>query len=311
MYGSGTVHASRVSPDGQLLDTSLILLTSANSTQQDPLVIWDGNEFWVIWLDSGYYMRADGPEIIGSRVLIDSNGATVPAQDYQRPVDIGGGESGVVQGFWNGDRMIIWQSTLFYSLTPSGTSANISTPGYITSVDPLALACATQSSCMLLQTQEGAEGDVYMHELTLTGNAFTYTTTTQQGAPMPNGYGSGRQDQPQLVAVSSDTYLAVWRDHRDDGSPARIRAMHLSTTANSTPIDLVDDNGVVGPWVGFDGTDVIATWSIGTAAPYAQYLRRLHDPAGSVTLGPMHSLGWGGDARTITAGQGAQSIVVW
>ncbi len=101
--GQFDIYASRVSPNGEVLDPEGLPISTAPLDQIKPKILWNGTYYLVVWQD-----KRDGKnwEIYGSRVtpdgkVLDSNGF---------PISVGTGNRGTPVISWNGKTFfVVWE----------------------------------------------------------------------------------------------------------------------------------------------------------------------------------------------------------
>lgn len=106
--GAADIYGTRVGPDGTVLDTTGIAVSTASNDQQSPDIAFDGTNYLVVWHD---YRSGTNYDIYGSRVnknlaVLDSLTISTASQNQQNPaVAFDGANYFVV---WQDYRNVVW-----------------------------------------------------------------------------------------------------------------------------------------------------------------------------------------------------------
>ncbi len=80
------IYAARLDADGNVIDTTPIVVTGAPGDQYDPHVVWNGNKWLVVWTDSqpsnAYYHPIKAARVSAGGQVLDSTPLTLWAPDY-------------------------------------------------------------------------------------------------------------------------------------------------------------------------------------------------------------------------------------
>jgi hypothetical protein len=99
----GDIYATRVTPDGVVLDTAGIAISTAANEQSMPAVVSDGTGFLVLWTDyrNGQYSDIYGARVTADGVVLDTAGIPVSTAAYyqMRPAAV----------FDGNDFFVVWE----------------------------------------------------------------------------------------------------------------------------------------------------------------------------------------------------------
>ena len=102
--GTGDIYGARVDPEGRLLDPDGIIINKGARDQRSPQVVWNGQEYLVVWTDFGTSATSD---IVGARVsadgrVIDTDGFMIGAGEYA--------SAGPVLSWGDSSYLLVWQT---------------------------------------------------------------------------------------------------------------------------------------------------------------------------------------------------------
>ncbi|MCY1016116.1 hypothetical protein [Pyxidicoccus sp. MSG2] len=259
------IHATRVSPAGQVIDPAPAVISSAGFSQESPRVAFDGTNFLVVWLD---WRNGSSSDVYGARVGRDGKRigtdfpiSTGPQSEYLPTVAFGGSEFLVVwsdsrSGTGNSDLYGTRISTAGTVLEPSGRSI-ISAPG-----SQGAPALVSDGTQYLLAWEDNraqlADGgtaptQVYAARLALDGTPVSGSAR----ALLSGGY----QVTP-VVAAARDGFLVTWQDYRGPSRVLPVVRLDASGAQVSTSELPVAPAPYIAPFsVGSDGETFLLAWA--------------------------------------------------
>ena len=280
---SSGVYATRVSPQGTVLDPSGIAVSTAGSEQKYPAVAFDGTNFLAVWVDN----RDSGDDVFAARVtpqgtLLDPSGIAVSTAPYDQayPAVTFDGTDFLVA--WSDD----WRSnpnTDIYAarVTPQGavldpTGIAVSTATGEQSV-PVITFDGVNSLVCWADTRSDPSGDIYAARVTPAGVVLDPSGIVVSAAA--NGQGS------PYVAFDGTNSLVAWYDDRSsnysDVYAARVTpagaVLDPSGIAVSTAADYQYAEGVA-----FDGTNFCVVWNDNRGGSYSDIYMARVTPAGTV-----------------------------
>lgn len=215
--GTGDIYGARVDPEGRLLDPDGIIINKGARDQRSPQVVWNGQEYLVVWSDFGTSSTSD---IVGARVtadgkVIDPDGLMIAAGEYASagPMISWGDSSYLVvwqtlrpEGEYNlyGTR-VKWDTTVldFAPLTISAVKGSEMYPSVAWSGEQWLVAWTDQrcgsSNC----------SDVY-------GTRVQPSGVVMDSKGVAFGVGSGIQRRPTVFWETD--FVVVWEDLRSGNS---------------------------------------------------------------------------------------------
>jgi len=264
-YYTYNIRASRITPDGTVLDPEGIMVSDTFAVQ-NYVTVGGGNGRWLAaWFDR---RRGQG-ELWGAR--IDSNGAVLDPNAF--PISSGTWNNMMATiGFDGANWLVVWKK--YEGFPDTVAAARVSRDGVV--LDPTAIKVATTTGVMGWErmTSYGVAFDGTNYLVAWpdrrNGNWDVYGARVSTAGQVldPDGIAicrrSGEQGQPRL-AFGAGNYLAVWRDSA--GGSNDIYAARLTPAGvllDSPPIALSTARGAqTTPTVGFDGTHYIVSWMDG------------------------------------------------
>jgi hypothetical protein len=256
----GDVYASRVAPDGTVLDPHGIAIATARSSELNPAVAFDGTNYLVTWTASTF---PDG-DIYGARIspsgeVLDPGGfaiSTAPGlQDFS------------ALAFDGTNYLVVWMSGHYPAdiyaarVTPAGTVLDPDGIPVSTATGEQGLpAVAFDGENYLVAWEDGRNpnSDVY-------GARVTPTGTVLDPAGVAISSTAGAQWAPKL-SFDGTNYLVAWQDGRNgDGSTfdvygARVSPAGSVLDASGIPISTAP-NSQLTPSIAFGGTTFFVVWS--------------------------------------------------
>jgi phosphoribosylformylglycinamidine (FGAM) synthase PurS component len=272
------IYAARVTPQGVMIDSAGIAVSTAGDDQSAPSVAFDGTNFLVVWEDG----RHDTSDIYAARVtpqgeVLDPLGIAVSTAVY--------GQCHPAIAFDGANFLVTWDderrapSDIFAArVTPQGTV-----------LDPTGIAVSTAA-----QTQESPavafDGDNFLVVWEDYRSHSTYNIyaarVTSSGAVLDTGgiavsTAGGNQGSP-AVAFDGVNFLAAWNDGRNDQQIYAARVTPQGTVLDPSGIAISNVADCWSPAVAFDGTNSLVVWMVwGSDSAYDIYGARV-TPAGAV-----------------------------
>ncbi|AKT38185.1 MYXO-CTERM sorting domain-containing protein [Chondromyces crocatus] len=259
-----TLRATRLAPDGTILDTpSRLLATSANG-QTQPTLAFDGVNYLVAWTDDrAYDASRRGTDLFATRVtpqgtVLDPSGIAITTDlGFQfAPRAVFDGVNTLV-AWWSFPRSLSAHGDHVYTpqyarVSPAGQLLDpipVSLPLESYDDDHLGVASNGQGTLLAVDSPAGVQGVLVAHDGTH-GPVLTF-------AEYPDNWLGLRPD----LTSDGDGYLVVWRFDSRNGPlhGARITAQGQTLDVGGFPIT---PPGVVAHTtsLGFDGTNYLVVW---------------------------------------------------
>ncbi len=261
--GEVNIYGSRVTPQGNVLDPTGIMISNTGGGQFYPLVAFDGSNYLVVWEDGRNLLDLDiyGARVTTAGLVLDPQGIPISTLSNNQwfPSLAFDGTNYLVT--WADDRDGDWVfdiygarvSTAGTVLEPQGFA--ISTANY----DQIYPAIAFDGTNYLVAWTDDRDGDYYydLYGARVTPNAVVLEP---QGFQISNAAG----DQANVsLAFDGNNYLAVWLDFRNlqlDIYGARITTSGSILEPQGIPISTAENDQFM-PSVAFDGTNYLAVWT--------------------------------------------------
>ncbi len=311
---SSGVYATRVSPQGAVLDPSGIAVSTAGSEQKYPAVAFDGTNFLAVWVDN----RDSGYDVFAARVtpqgtVLDPTGIAVSTAS--------GTQSSPAVAFDGVNSFVTWSdrrsdpSGDIYAarVTPQGTV--LDPTGFAVSADtgsqssPTVAFDGTNSLVTWTDCRSDPAGDIYAARVTPQGTVLDPSGIVVSAA-------ANTQESP-FVAFDGASFLVAWYDTRStnyaDVYAARVTpqgtVLDPSGIAVSTAAGYQDAECVA-----FDGTNFWVTWSdYRSGTEYGDIYAARVTPQGTVldTSGIPVSSVRGDQYNSAVAFGGTNLLVTW
>lgn len=305
----GDVYATRVAPDGTVLDPHGIPVATSRASERSPAVAFDGTNYLVTWTASGY---PDG-DIYGARVgpsgaVLDPGGfpiSTAPdLQDFS------------AVAFDGANYLVAWTSGNFAGdiyaarVNPSGTVLDPDGIAVSTAANEQGLpAVAFDGQNYLVAWNDGRNGfgnsDIY-------GARVTPAGTVLDGGGVVISSAANSQWAPKL-AFDGTNYLVAWMDERAGFSTWDIYGARVApdaTVLDASGISIsTAPNTQFTPSVAFGGTTFLVVWRDQRSGD-ATYGARVS--SGGVVLDPAGILiSANGGNWTATGFDGTNYLAAW
>ena len=258
---STDIYGARISPSGQVLDTTGISISLAPRNQGHPAIACDGNNCFIVWDDYRGGISSDiyGTRVTKSGVVLDSLGIAISTEtSYQNEPAIAFDGSNYLVA-WDdsrngpGDIYGARVSTLGTVLDPDGilisTSGNWEYP-------PTVAFNGSNYLILWCDWINGLDTDLYGTRVTPAGMVLDSTAIAI--ATVAN-----RQEKP-AIAFDGNNYFVVWEDHRKKPDSADIYGARVAPSGL-----ILDPTGIAisampysknYPCVAFDGTNYLVAW---------------------------------------------------
>ena len=257
-FYSPDIYGARVTPEGIVLDTAGIPVSTASSGQRFPFVVFGETNYLVVWADrrNGEY-DIYGARISTSGTVIDTNGipiSTAPNTQFFPSVDFDGT-----------NYLVVWEDSRSGSYDIYG--ARISVNGVLidTSGIPISTARGSQKYAFVdfngsnyfvvwSDIRNGVDYDIYGCRITPAGDVLE-----PNGIPLSTA--SNGQYSP-AIAFNGTNYLTVWKDRRNeyfDIYGTRIDQSGSVLEPEGILISIAG-YGQYFPSAAFDGTNYLIVW---------------------------------------------------
>lgn len=240
------IYGTRVSTEGEVLDSNNIAVSTALKGQDTPSVFSDGSNFFLAWTDN----RNDNADIYGTLV---SGTGTVLFPDGIQINSESGSQHGPAISFNGTDYMVIWKNNLdIYS-------TRVSTTGEVTS----STASAVALSVSIENPAIAFDGDNFLVVCQDDNGYIQGNFVTNKGSPFDNkdikiSISANSQIDP-AIAFDGVNYFVVWSDYRS-GSGA-IYGSRVSKTGEILDISGIEISSCGShPAIVFDGKDYIVLY---------------------------------------------------
>ncbi|MEO0071632.1 MAG: hypothetical protein ABIK39_06070, partial [candidate division WOR-3 bacterium] len=254
------IYGARVTPNGVVLDTAGIAISTAVNQQEFPVVAFDGTNYLVAWQDnrSGNNLDIYGTRVTQEGIVLDTTGIPIStAVDKQEFPAV---------SFDGTNYLIVWQDSRsggrydIYGARVTQDGIVIDSVGFTVSSDsgrqgsPAVAFDGTNYLVVWQDDRSGQAFDIYGARVTPNGSVLD-----PQGFAISTA--SGHQEYPAL-AFGGNCYFVLWEDGRS--GPSDIYG------ARVTPDKVVlDPNGIFitsgvtqqeFPAASFDGTNYLVVW---------------------------------------------------
>jgi hypothetical protein len=260
-HGEPIIYGARMDPQGVVLDTGGIPITSMSTFQQFPSVASDGYDYFVVWKDD----RPDtvwwfnGPYVYGSRVshsgiLIDTSAIEI--------ADVFGIHSQPLVAFDGTNYLVVWRDDWG---VPGIYGARVSTSGSVLDASPFSISSGSSPALAF----DGTNYLVVWDKLITSPENYNIfcTRVTQDGVVLDTAgivvcVDTSSQRHP-AVSFDGTNCLIVWEDERNSPFPdiygARVSPSGLVLDTLGIPVSTADSSQRY-PSVVFEGTDYLVVW---------------------------------------------------
>ncbi|MFZ1946632.1 MAG: FlgD immunoglobulin-like domain containing protein [bacterium] len=262
--GGYDIYGARTSPDGQVLDSSSMPISTVAADQEYPAVAFGRENFLVVWQDSrvesyGYPHAIYGTRVTRDGVVLDPSGIMISvAADYQAFPAV---------AFDGTNYLVVWQREILGPYTDL-FGARVASDGTVIDTAAVAISTAPYGQAHAALTFNGAQylvvwedmrgghrNDVYGARVDVDGHVVD-----PDGIPISTAV--WHQSYPD-VAFDGTNHLVVWHDQRN-GASFDIYGARLGTDGS-----VVDPDGIAistevddqrNPDVVYDGDCYFVAW---------------------------------------------------
>ncbi|NPV13775.1 hypothetical protein HPY86_02450 [candidate division WOR-3 bacterium] len=313
------IYGARVTPEGAVLDTNSIPITTRGGHQINPAVAFDGTNYLVVWADQlspiYYYYDIYGTRVTRDGLVLDPQGIAISsaADNQKSPAVAFDGTNWVV--VWQDERngSHIYNRSHIYSarVTPEGVVLDpwgVVVSGAAHPQWAPTVSFGGTNFLVAWQDDRSSGGDIYGTLVTEDGvvldpDGLPITTAPYwQGSPA-SGY-------------DGKNYLVVWTDCRSgeaDIYGARVTPEGVVLDPNGIQISTSPDS-VGTPAVAFDGTNYLVVWQVYCSSGVSYIYGARVTPEGvvldpnGITIATTADYYCGG---TAVAFDGTNYLVVW
>ncbi len=310
------IHGVRINPEGVIIDTTEITISSALHNQRRPAISFDGSNFLVVWeddRDSLCYFDIYGARISQSGVVLDTAGILLSMtpeeiQCYSAVAFDGEKYLAVWYGFTAGQGSDIYG----IRVSPGGHTIDscvivISTGIYFYPQHAPALAFDSTNYFVVWEDARNDQGDIYGARVSCAGTILDSVCIPVSTAP-------NFQGEP-AVEYDGENYFVVWSDERNGNGNCDIYGARVSrdgTVLDTSGIPIsVASNTQCQPAIIFDGSNYLIVWADRrNGVDYDIYGSRV-TPNGMVLDTIIISATSGYQWRPALAFDGINNFVVW
>jgi hypothetical protein len=306
------IYAARVSPQGVLLDSLSIAVSTAANQQVSPAVAYDGANYLVVWQDG----RSGSYDIYGARltpagVLLESLGFVVSqAYGHQESPAVAYDGASFLVVWIDGRNGPSYEEDIYGArVTPEG--AVLDTQGILITgaagrqYSP-AVAFDGTDFLAVWEDWRGSACDVYGARVSPSGRVLDTSGIPISGAE----YG---QNSPAIASDGANS-LVVWVDERNYSVEiygARVTPSGVVLDSLGIPVT-ADTNTEYSPAVSFDGVQFCVSWSGSPSDPESDIYGARVTPGGAV-LDHFVMVAQDGSQRypSVASGAGNQLLLVY
>jgi hypothetical protein len=312
--GSSDIYGARVNQDGLVLDPVGIAITTALNEQLEAHVVFDGNNYLVVWQD----YRNDptefaNPDVYGTRVnqsgvVLDPSGIALAYEVYYQWYPS--------VAFDGTNYLVVWED--YRSGSSDIYGARVNQSGIV--LDPDCIAIATEINeqwypsvafdgtnyLVVWQDKPSGSSDIYGVRVSQSGVVLDL-----EGIAISTETGS--QGYPS-VAFDGTNYLAVWEDRRSGSYDIYGARVSLTgTVLDPTGITIsAAENAQRTPSITFDGANYLVVWADGRSGSSADLYGAEVNVLGTVVDSFAVSVQTGNQLTpALVHGQGDQLLVVY
>ena len=256
------IYGARVTPSGNVLDTSGIAISTAAHDQDFPKVASDGNNFLAVWQDGRDSLVSE--DIYGARIspsgqVLDPTGIPITPgnMDQWRPAIAFDGTNYLV--VWDDRRG--GSSSDIYGARVSKSGVVLDSSGIAISSDTSyqsepAIAFDGTNYLVVWDDSRNGPGDIYGTRVSMLGTILD-----------PNGIlisKSGNWEYPPTVAFNGSNYLVIWCDWINgldtDLYGSRVSPAGMVLDSSAIAIAIVANRQET-PAAAYDGTNYFVVWA--------------------------------------------------
>jgi phosphoribosylformylglycinamidine (FGAM) synthase PurS component len=255
------VYAARVTPQGAVLDSTVIAISTAPGWHSDPAIAFDGTNCLVTWMDyrNGSYGDIYATRVTPQGTVLDPSGipVTTDSGDQLYPAIAFDGTNYLVT--WMDDRSGSTYDIYAARVTPAGTVLDPSGILVSAAADYQMYPAVAFDGANFLVTwmdyRGGTAYDIYAARVTPGGSVL-------DPAGIPVSTAANDQSYP-AVAFDSTDFLVTWTDERSDWQgdiyAARVTPQGTVLDPSGIPVSTAPDVQWY-PDVAFDGANFFVAW---------------------------------------------------
>ena len=256
----GDIYGARVTPAGVVIDIAGVAVSTAVSTQEYPVLAFDGANFLVVWQDrrGGSDYNIYGTRVTPQGAVFDSAGFVISQAAHDQCTPSVGFDSANFLVAWEDDRNGV--SDLYGArVTPAGEvldTAGIVVSAAVDSQQVPALAFDGTNFLVAWQDRRsGSDGDIY-------GARVTPEGTVPDSADLVISQAVNDQYRP-AAGYDGTNFLVVWQDYRGGGGwdiyGARVTPQGSVLDPAGFVISQATDSQC-SPALAFDGANFLVVW---------------------------------------------------
>ncbi|MDY7233224.1 Ig-like domain-containing protein [Hyalangium rubrum] len=312
---SGTqadIYATRISPNGTVLEPAGISVSAAPEAQRNPTVAFAGTTALVVWED--FRNASTGADLYGARIgldgsVLDAAGLPLVLQPaaQSRPALTRLGSEYLLG--WQDLRSATSQSDVYVArVNAAGTVLDAS--GVVVSQAPDAqhsVALASNGTSALITWHDARALDIVGARVSAAGAVLD-----------PAGFTASRSANTETspaVAFDGTNYLVVWQDNRGNGFDIYgVRVSGSGAVLDASGLALSTANGHQRkPALAFDGTNYLVVWEDTRGGPAGDIYGARVSPSGTVldASGLPLCLRANAQENPAVAFDGTNYLVVW
>jgi hypothetical protein len=310
---SNGIYATRVTPQGALLDPFGIAVSTAGSEQQCPAVAFDGTNFLAVWVDN----RDSGDDVFAARVtpqgvVLDPTGIVVS--------NATGAQSSPSVAFDGTNSLVTWTDC---RNDPSGDiyAARVTPQGAVLDPSGIAVSTAAEAQSSPTVAFDGVNSLVTWTDRRSDPSEDIYAArVTPQGTVLdPSGIvvsaAANTQECP-FVAFDDSNFLVAWFDTRSTGYgdvyAARVTPQGVVLDPSGIAVSTAAEYQIAED-VGFDGTNFWVVWNDNRGGSSSDIYAARVTPQGTVLdpSGIPVSTAGGDQYNSAVALGGGNLLVTW
>jgi hypothetical protein len=300
----------RVTPQGTLLDTAAIAISTAANCQESPALAFDGTNFLVAWQDR---RTRDGWDIYGARVtaqgaVLDSAGFAIStAANWQQSPALAFDRSNFLVA-WRDDRIDTSGDIYGARVTPQGMV--LDTAGFVISEEANGQhwpSVGFDGANYLVVWEDHRSGSDEIYGTRVTPSGVVLDTL---GFVIAH---TGSDQRAPVVGFDGANYLVVWVDRGGDINiyGARVTRAGVVLDPSGIAISLAPREQYY-PSLAFDGTNFLVTWGDARRGSWDAYGARVSTAGKVLDTAGIPIMQWPGDQYSPAVGfDGASFLVVW
>ncbi len=304
------IYGARVNQAGIVIDSTGLLISNALCNQYNPLVAFDGTNYFVIWQDSrGSRLDIYGARVNQAGVVLDTNGfvLSLTANEQELPCLIFGGVN----------YMMVWQDYRHVRYNIYG--ARINQAGTILDTNGIALSTAVSHQLFpsvafdginyLLVWQDWRNGSNY----DIYGVRINQFGTILDSVGIPISTAASNQSSPSL-AFDGTNYLVVWQDRRNGSNydiyGTRINQNGIVLEPSGITISTATNDQLF-PAVSFGDTNFFVIWQDSRRNIYDIYGARISQTGTVLDSNGIGILFLSNQYSPAVAFDGTNYLVIW